>query len=97
MPRRTTPTPPTLSTLRLPELTAGFPSAIRAHGTYEALSFAGDDLTGMDRSSAGPTGCVIEELDLTGAHAQPVSFEDTGVGPFDVSGATAVTTVVALR
>ncbi|MFF0989124.1 pentapeptide repeat-containing protein [Kocuria nitroreducens] len=72
MPRRSTPVPPTLRTLRLPELTPGDPSALRAHGTFEALSFTGDDLTGMDLSSVGFTDCSLTdlntiELELTSA------------------------------
>jgi hypothetical protein len=88
MPRRETPAPPKLRTFHLPGLTPGAPSVLRAHGTYEALSFSGDDLTGMDLTDVRFTGCVVDELDLTGAAVQRVSFDDTEVGTLDVSGAT---------
>ncbi|GAB2608433.1 pentapeptide repeat-containing protein [Kocuria himachalensis] len=73
MPRRDTPTPPKLRALRLPELTAGDPSVLRAHGTYEALTFTDDDLTGMDLTNVGFTDCSlsalnVHELELTSAH-----------------------------
>lgn len=73
MSRRATPAPPRLRELRLPALTAGDPSAIRAHGAYEALTFAGDDLTGVDLSDTRFTGCSFSslntiELELTSAH-----------------------------
>ena len=72
MPRRETPAPPKLRTLQLPDLTPGDPSVLRAHGTYEALSFSGDDLTGMDLTDVGFTGCSLaalnaHELELTRA------------------------------
>lgn len=72
MPRRTTPTPPRLQDILLPELDPGAATVIHPHGTYEALTFTGDDLTGVDLSDVGFSGCSfaelnVHELELTGA------------------------------
>ncbi|MEX5234963.1 hypothetical protein [Kocuria arenosa] len=64
MPPRTGPTPPKLRALRLPEPTAGDPSALRAHGTSEALTVTDDDLTGMDLTDVGFTGCSFSALNV---------------------------------
>jgi len=71
MPRPHTPAPPRLREVHLPELTSGAHAGIYAHGTYEALSFTGDDLAGVDLSEVHFTDCSfarlnVHELELTG-------------------------------
>ena len=84
MPRRTTPTPPKLRTLRLPELTAGAPAALRAHGTYEALTFTGDDLTGMDLTNVGFTDCALAELNVHELELTSARITDTRLHHLDI-------------
>jgi uncharacterized protein YjbI with pentapeptide repeats len=71
MPSRPTPTPPRIRELRLPDLSPDAGTEIHPHGSYEALAFTGDDLTGVDLSEAHFTDCSftalnIHELELTG-------------------------------
>lgn len=71
MPSRSTPTPPRIRELDLPDLTPGAGTAIYPHGAYEALAFTGDDLAGVDLAEAGFTDCSftalnVHELELTG-------------------------------
>ncbi|MUN63835.1 pentapeptide repeat-containing protein [Kocuria sediminis] len=70
MARRNTPAPPRLRSPRLPELSAADGIEVLAHGTYEALAFSDDDLTGTDLSDVGFTDCSftrlnVHELELT--------------------------------
>ncbi len=84
MPRRDAPTPPKLRTLHLPELTAGDPSALRAHGTYEALSFSGDDFTGMDLTNVGFTDCSLAELNAHELEATSARITDSRLHHLDI-------------
>lgn len=84
MSRRATPTPPKLPTLRLPELTAGDPSSLLPHGTYEALSFSGDDLTGTDLSSVGFIDCSLAELNTIELEATSARFTDSRLHHLDI-------------
>lgn len=72
MPRRTIPAPPRLHDLHLPELADGASTTIHPYGSYEALAFTGDDLTGADLSDIGFSDCSFtalntHELELTSA------------------------------
>jgi uncharacterized protein YjbI with pentapeptide repeats len=95
MPRRDSPTAPKLRALRLPELTAGDPSALRAHGTYEALSFTGDDLTGRDLTHVGFTDCSFAELNTHELEATSARITDSRLHHLDIP--TVAAAYAALR
>lgn len=64
MPRPRTTKQPVISPLRLPALDRGEAAALTAHGTVEAMSFEGVDLSGRDL-----TGATFSECELLGVTA----------------------------